>query len=333
MRAGWSARYSVRQRHRSVFREQWPLLLLLGGSVLGVSAAASLFATGPMQRGFILGSGLVSAGGAMAFLAVLVSGTAPLMMGELAEQWTAQELRSLRPHGWKLVNHFGLGYGDQDHVLVGPGGIVVIETKWGATPWDLDERDHFFQTALQQTARNAKQLERWHGVAQPGPVRVEPVLVLWGRARRKLAEQPARRHSSGVVVVAGDQLQEWMLRRGRHQLTGEQVTAIWSQLERQVEKRDQHEHRTKPMPRSVLDLVLTMLACVVALVVGFLVLALGLRIIGFYVVALVLGPALAAAAEVARRRSFFRWQARAFQTGLASTYIVGAFAVARAYLF
>lgn len=65
---------------------------------------------------------------------VLLSGTAPLMMGELAEQWTAQELRPLTKHGWRLVNHFGLGYGGQDHVLVGPGGVVLLETKSSATP-------------------------------------------------------------------------------------------------------------------------------------------------------------------------------------------------------
>jgi hypothetical protein len=323
---------SVRERHRSVLREQWRFLLVFGLSMLAVSIAASFFATGPLQRGFILGSGLAVAAGAVAALVVLVSGTASLMMGELAEQWTAQELRPLTNSGWKLVNHFGLGYGDQDHVLVGPGGVVLIETKWGATPWDLDDRDHFFQLALDQTARNAKQLERWHGVAQHGRPHVEPVLVLWGRARRKLADQPVRPHRSGVIVMSGDQLQDWMLRRGRDRLDGEQVAGIWAQVERQVEKRDVHERRTRPMPRSLAELLQTVVGCVVAAVAGFLVLAQALEPIGMTVTAALVGPVLATVAELVRRRSRWRWQARAFQAGLVSTYLVGAFAVARFYV-
>ncbi len=61
-------------------------------------------------------------------------------MAELAEQWTAQELRPLREHGWKLVNHVGLGPGDQDHVVVGPGAVVLIETKWAALRYEVHAR-------------------------------------------------------------------------------------------------------------------------------------------------------------------------------------------------
>ena len=331
-RAGWSARYSIRQRHRSVLRERWRLLAVLGTSLASVSVLASIFATGPLQRGFILGSGLVVAVVSVSALVVLASGTAPLMMGELAEQWTAQELRELREHGWKLVNHFGLGYGDQDHVLVGPGGVILVETKWGATPWDLDERDHFFNNALQQTARNAKQLELWFGVAQHGRPPVEPVLVLWGRAKHKLDEQPVRRHRSGVVVMSGDQLQTWMLGRRLGQLAPDAVAAIWSNVERQVEKRDEHELRTRPMPRSAVELSQTLLACVVAALVGPIVLGQALLHLDFIVVACLVGPALVGVAELARHRAPWRWQARAFQAGIVSTYCLGAFAVGQHYL-
>ena len=50
------------------------------------------------------------------------------------------------------MNHFGLGLGDQDHVVVGPGGVVLVETKWGGTPWDVDAGDVFFRRALEQAA-------------------------------------------------------------------------------------------------------------------------------------------------------------------------------------
>ena len=148
-RAGWSARTSVRVRHRAVLRQRWRFLALFGAAMLAAVIVASLFATGPLQRGFILGSGITVVFGMVGAFVVLLSGSAPLMMGELAEQWTAQELRPLSRHGWRLVNHFGLGYGDQDHVLVRPGGVVLLETKWSGTPWSLDDRDYYFRRGFE----------------------------------------------------------------------------------------------------------------------------------------------------------------------------------------
>jgi hypothetical protein len=299
--------------------------------MLAVAAVASLFAVGPVQRGFILGSGVTIALGAAVALVVLVSGTAPLMMGELAEQWTAQALRPLTRHGWKLVNHFGLGFGDQDHVLVGPGGVVLVETKWGATPWDLDDRDYFFQSAVAQTARNAQQLQRWQPVAGQG-AKVEPILVLWGQARRKLADVPPRRHRSGVVVMSGDQLQEWALRLGRERLSSEQVDAIWSDIDRHVEKRDAHELRTRPMPRSMVELAQSVCGCIGAAALGFLVAAQALAKLGSLILWCISGGILLLAGELLRRRTRWRWQSGMFQVGLLSTYVIGAVAVAHAYL-
>jgi hypothetical protein len=64
-----------------------------------------------------------------------LTGTASTMMGDTAEQWTAQELRPLSKDGWRLINHFGLTSDDIDHLLIGPGGVFVLETKWSSTDW------------------------------------------------------------------------------------------------------------------------------------------------------------------------------------------------------
>ena len=128
-RAGWSTRTSVRERHRAMVRVQWRPLAGLGLAVLALFGVPAALVDGPLQRGVILGSGLTLTACMIAALVVLLSGTAPLMMGEMAEQWTAQELRPLSAQGWRLVNHLGLRLGDQDHVMVGPGGIVLVETK------------------------------------------------------------------------------------------------------------------------------------------------------------------------------------------------------------
>jgi len=81
-------------------------------------------------------AGLVVAGdlGAVAFWVAQATGTASTMMGDLAEQWTASELRKLRRRGWRVLNHVMLKQRDIDHVLIGPGGVYAVETKWGPDP-------------------------------------------------------------------------------------------------------------------------------------------------------------------------------------------------------
>lgn len=121
-----------------------------------------------------------------------LSGTAPFM-GELAEQWTAQELRPLSKHGWRLVN-FALSYGDQDHVLVGPGGVVLLETKWNGTPWDLDDRDYFFRRALNQALDHAARCRDGPECSATGGQRSSRS---WCSGDRQGTGQDRRRSSAG----------------------------------------------------------------------------------------------------------------------------------------
>ena len=330
-RAGWSARTSIRQRHRQTVKEQGRLLALLAATVLGLFTVAGVFVAGPLQRGVIIGTGVTFTACAVAALVILLSGSAPLMMGELAEQWTAQELRALREHGWKLVNHFGLGYGDQDHVVVGPGGVVLVETKWGGTPWDVDARHAFFRRALEQTARNAKQLALWHGVAKHGRPDVEAVLIVWGPAAQKLREHPVRRHHCGVVVMPGQNLQQWMLRRGRDRLTVSQVDGVIEEIDRHLLRRDDREQMMRPMPRSLAELVQATVVGVGLAAACFVLTSWLLRLLESAVLWLTAGLALLGAAELLRRRSRWRWEAKAFQFAFGGLYLLTAVAVARAY--
>lgn len=330
-RAGWTARTSVRERHRQTVRTQWRLLAVLAAALLLLFVVAAVFATGPLQRGVILGAGITLTACAVTALVVLTSGSAPLIMGELAEQWTAQEMRPLREHGWKLVNHFGLGRGDHDHVAVGPGGVVLVETKWGGTPWDVDAGDAFFRRALEQTARNAKQLALWHGVAKHGHPSVEPVLVVWGPAAQQLREQPARRHDSGVVVMAGNHLGDWMLRRGRDRLNTAQVDGVLGEIDRHLVRRDERERTQRPMPRSLAEMAQATVVGIGLAAAGFVLTSWLLQLVDSILVWLAMGMALFGAAELARRRSRWRWEARTFQYGLAVLYLLTAAAVIRAY--
>ena len=39
--------------------------------------------------------------------------------------------------GWRSFDTIDLGGRDVDHMLIGPGGVYAIETKWSATRWSL----------------------------------------------------------------------------------------------------------------------------------------------------------------------------------------------------
>lgn len=331
-RAGWTARTSIRERHRRTLKTYWRLLSVLSAAPLALFGVAAVFANGPLQRGVILGSGVTLTACAVAALVVLTSGTAPLMMGEVAEQWTAQELRPLRDHGWRLVNHFGLGPGDQDHVVVGPGGVVLVETKWGGTPWDVDADDVIFRRALEQTARNARQLRLWHGVAKHGRPEVEPVLAVWGPAARELREEPVRRHESGVVVMSGDHLRDWMLRRGRDRLSMSEVDGVFGELDRHLIRRDERERVMRPMPRSLAEMVRAIVVGLGLAAAGFLLTGWLLRLVESLVTWLVVAVVFAVASELVRRRSRWHWEARSFQVALGALYLLTAVAVATVYV-
>lgn len=269
-RAGRYARTKARESYRELVRTAWLPLSTLAVGILSAFGLAATFADGPGQRGFALGFGVAAAAGTTVNLVLTASGAAPLIMGEQAEQWTAQELRVLLAHGWELVNHVSLdGYGDIDHVLVGPGGVFAIETKWSASAWR--ERDSRLLGGLRYAEAKAKQLELWHDVRRHGRPAVTPVLVLWGKAAHsfKDAQGARKRAGSGTLVLAGSELQAWALRQSRGVVTPAQINGVWSALAAQSE----HTDRRDPIiPMSLAKLAMTSFLAVAAGLVTFLVL-------------------------------------------------------------
>ena len=128
---------------------------------------------------------------------------------------------------------------------------VTSQEADDGTPWNVNAGDAPFRSALEQTARNARQLSLRHGVAKHGRPEVQPVLVVWGPASQKLRELPVRRHESGVVVMSGDRLQAWMLCQPRDRLAGANVNGVFDEIDRHLSRRDQRERVSRPMPRSL----------------------------------------------------------------------------------
>src|SRR5262249_5016502 len=129
-------------------------------------------------------------------------------------------------HGYQLVNSALLRYGDTDHVLIGPGGLFVFETKWGSTAWDLERQDRIAAAALRQLELKARDVHLTTAHT------VTPVLVFWGKAAGKLESsgRPMRALPSGVVVLCGSALERWALGRPRGVLTDAEVVDIHGRI-------------------------------------------------------------------------------------------------------
>ena len=80
----------------------------------------------------------------------------------LAEVFTAAELRRLQLKGWKRMDHVEFHAHDVDHVIVGPGGVLVIETKYTNVSWPIyDNRfdNTWANDAVDQARRNADHIK------------------------------------------------------------------------------------------------------------------------------------------------------------------------------
>jgi hypothetical protein len=106
-----------------VKRAGWRLIVLLVGIPVAITPLA-LMLSGP-QRWFVVGAA-VSTGLWLDVLLVLgSSGVAGALAGIAAEQWTADDLRSLPRRGWRIVIGLELRpTADIDHVAVGPAGVL-----------------------------------------------------------------------------------------------------------------------------------------------------------------------------------------------------------------
>jgi Nuclease-related domain len=252
-RAGSFSRARGRSLWRGFVRRHWRLLSASGLGVLLLSLPLSYFAPSGFARGAVAGAVVTGTISALACFTIVFSGAAPAMMGDYAEQWTAQELRPLTEHGWKLINHFSLGKVDLDHVLVGPGGVIAFETKWSSEPWSL--RSQRVAQALAQLDGTARQLRLWEPCRRAQVGSIQQVLVLWGTPKNG---QPlsvgVTRPSDEPLIIAGSELQAWAMRLGRDKLTPEQVERLWSEIAKQAERRDSVDATRHPLPTSLYEL-------------------------------------------------------------------------------
>lgn len=318
-RAGSWARGQARRAQRRYVRTHWRLLGTGALLMLISPVLAAVLVSNALTRGFLLGTAVAGTVGVLAVWVLQVTGTAPTMMGDLAEQWTASELRPLRRAGWRLVNHVRLRPWDIDHVLIGPGGAWAVETKWSAKPWQLTPPEDRVRAAARQARDNARDLRLWTGFRSAGVSDVHPVVVLWGPGSAQLDVPPEGVDVDGVAVLPGPGLSRWRDRLHRDVLTAEQVDQSWQALDRQVRSADD---RDRPVPLSLVQVGVAGALAVTAACVSMLTAARLLEVFGSMWVWAPACLALVVAVQPLRTRERTRLAALGWQAGLVAMVLL-----------
>ena len=138
--------------------------------------------------------------------------------GADGERRTAAALRRLPRSDWTVVHDLDTGAGNVDHLLIGPGGPVLLETKtWTGVvtvhdqgvritpreqpdkPWT--ERD-LVRRLPAQARTVARALSRAAGQTVPAP---RCVVVVWAPFPAGIA------HAGAVTYVSGPRLVDWLV--------------------------------------------------------------------------------------------------------------------------
>ncbi len=180
---------------------------------------------------------------------ISATGTMGRRTGIDGETWTAAELRRMRRAGWLVLNGLPLRYGDVDHIAIGRGWVLALETKWSSQPWDVNGRDERIIDAAAQARYGADRVEKLLGTLGL-PVGVRGVVVLWGAVAGELPTKPqVDTAGQRVAIVHGDGLRSFLQDvKPRPHIDEEK---IWNALATEIEKRDAYESNRSPEPVSM----------------------------------------------------------------------------------
>lgn len=137
--------------------------------------------------------------------------------GAWGEEATGKVLGRLDQHAWRVVHDIQTAKGNIDHVVVGTGGVFVLDSKrpdglvevHGETVrvrrFEDPDLTYTFPTPP-AAARLAAQTSARMAAATRIRLWVVPVIVVWGEFPQRLAE-------GKVVIIHGDELVEWLRQR------------------------------------------------------------------------------------------------------------------------
>lgn len=196
------------------------LLLFLALLTSASAAALAFLVDGDTMDDSGLAVGTLAAVAGMLLVASLLPRRGPKQHFGDAEARTSKALERLDPEAWRIFDDLQFSGFDVDHVAIGPGGLLAIESRWAPTRWTLNDNaiDGAVGRPLHQAQRNAtwiRKVLRNKGVQIP----VVPVLVIWGPGAPELSR--GSRRCGDVVVLNGAQDDEWRADLSAGRLSGQ----------------------------------------------------------------------------------------------------------------
>lgn len=185
-------------------------LTIAGLGVVG-AVGATVLSGSTYLNGIFVGVMLTVIAALLVVVPVIGSGSLSHLWGLSGESATAAQLgrRRHRRQGWMTVHGLVFNGTDVDHVAIGPGGVLVVETKWVSShPWKIvgDRIDGPVRDPLQQARRNAARVGNVLADPRRGGMQVEvhPSVVVWGPGMPVVAE--GHDVVGGVLVFTGGEI-------------------------------------------------------------------------------------------------------------------------------
>jgi hypothetical protein len=255
-RAGASGRAFASERLRAFVRPKAPLIALTLAVIISFGALVFVLPSRfDAVKGFAFGAWSTFVLMYAYHWFMIASGASQSMMGEQGEVWTDEALQPLRKRGWRVVNHLTLKHGDIDHVAIGPGGLMVIESKWTSSPMALDGTDRWVGNWADQARRNTDDVKRFIGWGARADAPISPLLVIWGPQVR-LANDEFHRADNGVTVIAGKRLRQALDDLADERTDRNEIERAYLKLVEHTERRDRADvERNGPRPRSAIEIM------------------------------------------------------------------------------
>ena len=196
-RAGRRVLQHARQDRVKHARNNWRIYLALIVSLGTVTVVTAAFVREPFVRGFWVGTMVTAIVAVVVHINTTLSGASSRASGGEAERFTSEQLRKLDPARWFVFDHVAFADFDIDHVLVGPGAVFAVETKWRTRAPNQKQLREFTAQAKRSSGRLRRFLST-KGVSR----RVTPLVVLWGPEHGKVVA-PEGQLIDSVLVVGG----------------------------------------------------------------------------------------------------------------------------------
>ncbi len=234
------ARRLLRANLRSFLRAN-ALGTIAVAAILAISPVSAFFLSPPFTQGVTVGLMAVLFPGIVFFAFVIHTGGLHQVVGAFGEDNTHDELKKAtkRGHIWGHIRNVELDHTDIDHIVIGPGRIFAIETKWHMRNADAGSlaRDTF---QAQRSARKAQSILRSKGIDHPHDV--VPLVIVWGAGRFDVPEGGAV--VDGVQVLRGTELADWLSGWRTGTLAEDNAIALIDRLEAFA----RHHGRAKTLP-------------------------------------------------------------------------------------